>query len=165
MNDKQNDQHEKTKKKLKIVGISLIVIGTVFSLIGFIDFFSAFSGYRMPNKFWCLFIGFPTFGIGLIITNTAYKREISRYMKNESTPVINEASDDLAPAFRNVASAVKEGLSNTKISGIRCSCGELNEKGDKFCSACGKALLSTCPHCGKEVDVDDRFCGQCGEKL
>lgn len=163
MDEKNREQHEKTKKILKIVGVSLLVVGVIFAAVGFIDFFSAFGSNGMPTKFWCLFIGLPLLGIGGGITLFAYKREISRYVKNESVPVANEASEDLSPAVRNIASAVKEGLSSD--DGVRCACGEFNAAGSKFCKKCGKSLASVCPVCGERIEPESAFCNHCGAKL
>lgn len=165
MDNKQNEQHKKTKKTLRLVSGILLGGGICLTATGFISFFSAFGNGGFPELFWCAFLGLPMLGIGGSIASVANRREISTYMKNEDVPVVNEASKELSLATKNVTSAIKEGLSGANTDGIRCSCGELNEKGDKFCSACGKALLSACPHCGKEVDADDKFCGQCGKSL
>ena len=75
-----------------------------------------------------------------MILSFAFKQEISRYLKNESVPVINEASEELSPAIKNVASAVKQGLSE--------------DSDKKYCTACGA-----------KIETNDRFCGQCGNKL
>lgn len=104
-------------------------------------------------------------GIGFAITSFAFRREISRYVKNESVPVINEAGKELTPAVRDIASAVKEGLSDSTKDEIRCSCGTLNNKGSKFCKECGKSFVSICPHCGQEIPADSAFCNHCGSKL
>ncbi len=136
----KNMQHEQTKKKLKIIGFILLGSGSILTVIGFISFFSAFNGGGFPSLFWCAMIGLPLLGFGGMITSLAFRREIARYIKNESTPIINEASQDLAPAIKNVVSAVKQGLEE--------------EKDKNFCTACGAKL-----------DPLDRFCGQCGTKL
>lgn len=100
-NQKRTDtehKHEQTKRKLKIIGISILSIGLIFTIIGFISFFSSFGSGDMPSLFWCSFIGLPMFAVGLSITSLAFKREISRYVKNESVPIINEAGREVSPA-------------------------------------------------------------------
>jgi hypothetical protein len=93
---------------------------------------------------------------------SGYHKEIRRYVKNETVPIINETSEEVAPAVSNVARAVSAGLnSNT----LRCSCGEINEEGNKFCTKCGKPLYVVCPNCGEESRNDNSFCGKCGTKL
>ena len=87
-----------------------------------------------------------------------------RYAKNESVPVINEASEEITPAVKNVAAAVNEGLKSEKT--ITCpKCGTANPADGKFCKECGTALDVTCPNCGEKISPDDKFCNNCGEKL
>ena len=160
----ENRKHNATKKALKIIGIVCIVTGGIFAVIGFIDFFSS-MGKGMPTKFWCLFIGIPLTAIGLMITSFAFKREISRYVKNESVPVINEAGREISPAIRDIASAVKDGFDDKTTNGVRCSCGEINAPDSKFCKKCGKSLVKQCPSCGEEISSDSTFCNYCGTKL
>ena len=157
-------RHNATKKVLKIVGIICIVTGCIFAAIGFIDFFGA-MGNGMPTKFWCLFIGLPLTAIGIMITMFAFKREISRYVKNESVPVINETGREISPAIRDIASAVKDGLDDKTVNGVRCSCVEINAPDSKFCKKCGKSLVKQCPSCGEEIPSDSTFCNYCGTKL
>ena len=164
MENNQNNNHEQTKKKLKKIGLILLIVGGIFALVGFIDFFASFGGNDMPTMFWCAFIGLPMLGFGGMLTTMGFKQEISRYVKNESVPVINEAGKELSPAIQAVTSAVKEGLQNTENQ-VRCECGNYNGTDDKFCSECGKALKRSCPNCNAEIETDDKFCAQCGAKL
>ena len=85
-----------------------------------------------------------------------------RYNKNESVPIINEASEEIKPAVHNVVSAVKNSLNDDTIT---CSCGTVNDKNNKFCKKCGKELLKTCPSCGKNIENDSTFCPHCGAKI
>lgn len=163
-------QHNNTKKKLKIIGGILVAIGAVCVLVGFIDFFSAFNGSGMPKLFFLCFIGLPTFGVGLMLLLFGFKKEISTYVKNESVPVINEAADELKPAVKSVVSAVKEGLQGeetTQEKGDRICphCGKNNDADHAFCAYCGKPLEKVCPVCGAKQDSGDVFCGKCGAEL
>lgn len=58
---------------------------------------------------------------------------------------------------------------------VECSCGKRNEKGARFCKACGKRLeleediqpiqtstLEKCPACGADLDEEACFCSECG---
>jgi len=47
------------------------------------------------------------------------------------------------------------------------SCSTQNNNSTKFCSNCGKELLSKsiCPYCNKEIKPTDTFCGNCGKSL
>lgn len=165
MDNNQNEQHEKIKKRLKIIGGILLGVGICLTAIGLFSFFSAFGGNGTPDMFWCAFLGLPTLGIAGSLLNIAYRREFSRYMKNETTPVINEASEDLAPAIKNVVAAIKDG-SQSESNGIACgNCGKINDIDSRFCANCGKTLTKIYPNCKEAVDPDSAFCNHCGQKL
>lgn len=156
-------KHEKTKKKLKIIGPCVLGAGLIFAIVGFVDFFKAFNSSDMtgPKLFWCLFIGFPMIAIGLMITVIGFNREMARYMKNEKVPVVNEMGEEITPAVKAVASAVKSTEEKP-----RCPyCGAETEKDSMFCPECGKQLKKTCSSCGETVDGDSKYCDNCGIKL
>lgn len=158
-------QHNSTKKKLKIIGGVVTGIGAVCALIGFIDFFSCINGGGMPKLFFLCFIGLPTFGVGLMLLSLGFKKEISTYVKNESVPVINEAADELKPAVKSVVGAVREGLKPDGHT-VKCqNCGAENPADHNFCAECGSSLIKTCPVCGAKQEADDKFCGHCGAKF
>lgn len=113
----------------------------------------------MPKLFFLAFIGLPMLGIGAGLLTLAFRREIATYSKNESVPVINEASSEIAPAIQNVVKAAKT------ESGVRCECGALNDADAKFCKACGKPLAKTCDNCGENNSADSAYCNNCGNKL
>lgn len=160
----ENKKHESTKKKLKIIGFVLLGAGIALSVTGLASFFSAFGSGKTPDLFFCAIIGFPMLGAGAAVLTFAYRREIMRYAKNESVPVINEASEEISPAVKNVATAVNEGLKSEKT--ITCpKCGTANPADGKFCKECGTALRTVCPNCGEKISPDDKFCNNCGEKL
>jgi len=49
---------------------------------------------------------------------------------------------------------------------MRCRhCGQQNQGGRRFCSACGSAIGAACPQCGFVNDPRDQFCGGCGAAL
>ena len=100
----ENHKHESTKKKLKIIGFIIVGAGLALSVTGLVSFFSAFRTGSTPDLFFCAIIGFPLLGIGASILSFAFKREIMRYAKNESVPVINEASGDSSESPAEVIS-------------------------------------------------------------
>lgn len=160
-----NDQnHKRIKTILKIVGISMLVVGAVFTIIAFINFFSSFGSYEPPTLFWCCFIGLPLLGFGGMITMFAFNGEIARYLKNESVPVANEAADELRPAVKSVVSTVVDAAKEGIDSGVLCECGTKNDEGSKFCKNCGKKLTDVCPTCGNATD-SGKFCNHCGNPL
>lgn len=155
------NKHQQTKKQLKTIGIILVSIGGVCTITGFIDFFISVANMSQPSLFFLLFIGNPLLGIGASMLTFAFRGEIMRYNKNESVPIINEASEEMKPAFRNVASAVKGTMNDQVI----CSCGTANDKNSRFCKKCGKELFKVCPNCNEKVENDSEFCTKCGTKL
>lgn len=157
-----NNNHEETKKKLKIIGSIILGVGITLSAIGLISFFSVFGSGDFPKLFFLVFPGFPMIGIGASMLSFAYKREIMRYSKNESVPVINEAIEEVGPTVKKVVSGEKTSDEKTK----KCpNCGAENPDKNKFCPECGAALDKICPTCGNTVDADDKFCPNCGTKL
>ena len=104
------NRHEKFKLIMKIVGLLLLVGGIAFIVVGGVDFFTATSEWRQPEKFWAFFVGLPLFAVGLATTLSGFRREIARYMKDEMAPVINEAAKDLAPAVEETAKAAAAGV-------------------------------------------------------
>lgn len=160
--EEKKKHHESVKKFLQIAGILALAIGIIFVIIGFADFFKSFGTFDMPTKFWCLFVGFPLCAAGGGLLSLGFKKEISRYMKNETMPVIKEASDEIKPAVMNIAAAARAGLKSDKIL---CKCGELNSNDSKFCKKCGASLRKNCPSCKALLDSNSRFCDSCGHKL
>lgn len=150
-------KHAQKKDTLKTAGVLMMVIGGVCSLIGLIDFFSAFSGNGEPTLFWLLFIGFPLLGIGTKVAGFAFLGEVSRYAAGEVAPVAKDALDYLS-----------EGRSGERTAAdlVACpSCSTKNRPDARFCDNCGKALAKACPSCGRVNDDDSRFCDGCGTAL
>ncbi len=157
-----NNNHEETKKKLKIIGSIILGVGITLSAIGLISFFSAFGSGDFPKLFFLVFPGFPMIGIGASMLSFAYKREIMRYSKNEGVPVLNEAIEEVAPTVKKVVSGEKPESEKVK----KCpSCGAENSDKNRFCPECGAALNKVCPKCGNKVGASDKFCPNCGTKL
>lgn len=159
-NEKQ--RHELTKKKVRTIGLCLLIGGAALSIAGIVNFAVSMAKGQMPYLFAFLFFGFPALGIGLGFTIMGFKKEIARYVKNESVPIINEASEEITPAVKAVASAVKSVNSEFRKCPV---CGSENENDSNFCSECGTKLRITCPACGEELRADSRFCDKCGYRL
>lgn len=160
---KDNNNHESTKKKLKIIGIILLAAGLTLSVIGFVNLIADFGSSMPPKLFFLPFIGIPLIGIGASVLLFAFRREILNYNKNESVPVINDASKDLSPTIETVANAFNEAK---KSETVKCPvCKSNNPLGSKFCGNCGASLTAVCPFCGKENPADGKFCNHCGKKL
>ena len=131
-------------------------------MTGFVDMGLSMRRMEMPRLFFLLIIGFPSIAIGGMLTLMGFRKEVATYIKNESVPVFNEASEEMKPGISAVASAVKEGVT---ASVICPACGESNTEGSNFCRKCGHPLSSVCPRCGASVAPDSFFCPKCGEKL
>ena len=51
-------------------------------------------------------------------------------------------------------------------NGVTCpGCGNVNEKGTKFCNKCGTKLMIDCPKCGNKLPIGSKFCQECGEQI
>lgn len=126
-------KHKFIKLILRIIGSSLLIIGLILTIIGFLHF-----GNFESNLFMLTFIGLPCIGFGIGITVFSFSQNIARFIKNEHAPIINELSNDISPAITTYASAVKDGLfeDNTKP----CACGNKNPADAKFCNHCGTKL-------------------------
>ncbi len=152
-----SEKHLKTKKLLKIIGISALVAGIACVITGFVDFFSSI-GEGMPKLFFLMFIGFPLTAAGAMMTIFGFRREIQSYTMQETAPVFNEATKSMSPGFQTIANAVSAPKKT-------CACGAENPAENTFCASCGAKLTKTCPSCGEQLNANDAFCGKCGNKL
>lgn len=166
-------KHEKTKKTLKIIGFILLGCGAVLDIIFFVNIIASMSSFSMPNLFFCGMIGLPMTGFGAMLLIIGFRGEITRYMKNEGVPVVNDAAQELKPAVKAVAEAVKEVNAEGEKQTVEqrqkptvCpACGKENDPKNNFCDGCGTQLFKLCPKCGARQEVEDAFCGNCGCKL
>lgn len=145
---KKNNNYEKTKKTLRLIGIPMIIIGLVLIIVGMFDFFKAFNNQENPKLFFLLFIGLPLFGIGLALTIISYADKFHMFALNQAAPAIKESMNYV--------------LNNEYICR---KCGEKNEQGSKYCSKCGESLRKVCPACGEEIPNDSNYCKNCGKKV
>lgn len=152
------NQHNLIKLLLRIIGLAALIAGITLSIIGFANF-----GNFDNNLFSLTIIGLPCIGIGIGITVFSFSQGIARYVKNEHATIINELSEDIAPAVKNYASAVKDGIIDDEA--IVCKCGSKNDRNAKFCSNCGVSLFVVCPNCQKSMRLESNFCNECGTKI
>ncbi|GMV98663.1 MAG: zinc ribbon domain-containing protein [Phycisphaerae bacterium] len=166
--------HQGPRTFLRVGGPLLLAAGGLFMLIGGIDFFSAFGGFEPPRLFWCFFVGMPLLAIGGTMTRMGYLGRVARYMSEEITPVatdtFNYAAHQTQDGIRRVAAAISDGIQagSGAPAGTRCrTCGADNDADARFCSQCGRPLVSVrvCPACRHENDSDARFCDNCGQAL
>ena len=173
--------HESTRGLLRTIGPLLAVVGGIFMLVGFVDFFGAINSGMSgmdgngPTLFWCLFVGMPLLGVGLTLTKIAYFGKIARYMSEEITPVatdtFNYAATHTQEGIREVARAIGEGLQGStdqsSVNMVCVHCRHENGVDAQFCSGCGKPLPTrrACPICHEHNAPDARFCDHCGSAL
>ena len=124
------NRHKLIKLILRITGCSLLIIGLILTIIGFLHF-----GDFESHLFTLTFIGLPCTAVGIGVTIFSFSQNIARFIKSEHAPVINEYAKDISPAITSYASAIKDGLAdnNTKV----CECGAKNPTDAKFCNECG----------------------------
>ena len=139
-------QNNRVKNILKCVGIFLLLAGFTCTIIGFVDFFKAFSSNEIPSLIWCMFLGLPLMGLGSGFSMFAFRREI------------------ISSASENALDLLSTTLDNAQQN-EKCKCGHENEPSALFCSACGQPLQKTCNSCGKLQSIENTYCNQCGNKL
>ena len=150
-------KHIKNKKKLRIIGFIFLPLGIAFIVGGMV-------GGIVGGIFGLFFLSFPgviCIGIGATCLMFTYQASVMRFTKNETVPIFNEMSGQVAPGISNLTAAARAGFNDT----ITCTCGTVNSAEDNFCKNCGKALKKTCAICGKIVAEDTKFCPACGAKI
>ncbi|WP_051945967.1 hypothetical protein [Verrucomicrobium sp. BvORR106] len=110
----QTSQHQAVRTILRIAGPTSLLIGIGFIIASLIDFFVAFGDmHDEPTLFWCFFVGSPLVFVGFAMTALGFLGSLSRYVAAEQTPVIVDATHDVAQgtqeAVRTVAKAAAEG--------------------------------------------------------
>ena len=155
------EKHERNKKKFKLLGSITLTIGICFTIIGFISFFSSFNSFEPPKYFWCCFIGFPLIGFGASLLALGYRKEVMRYMKNESLPIYKETYQEIKPELKETINIIK---GNGYV--ICHFCQTENDANSKYCKKCGGVISEIrCPHCNSLIDSDSTFCNNCGKRL
>lgn len=143
-----DEKHEKKKSILKYVGLSMLIIGIIFEIVGFIGIATIdSSGYL-----WILaVIGIPVIFPSIGLISIGFSREFVKYGKNELSPILKEIKDE---------------LTDIEPQQIECRyCHSKNESNNKFCESCGKPLYNTCPFCGAHLNHDCKYCNQCGKEI
>ncbi len=167
--------HNATRDTLRIVGPIVALLGVIFMIVGFVDFFRAFGGFGEPKLFWCFFVGMPLLFAGGVMSSYGYMGKVMRYTAGEIAPVgkdtFNYMADGTREGIKTVVGAIGEGLREGGLVGgssstmVRChKCNALAPADAKFCSQCGHALGKTkpCPNCHELNDPDAKFCDNCG---
>lgn len=158
--EERNKKHLKHKKLFKILGVILLIIGGCLFLSGFFSIiFLQGELFSKPILIILPVIGVICLGIGGFLTRLGFMKEVGTYVKNETAPIINELSDDIEPAIKNVKNAIND-------DSVTCpNCHETIDKDSLFCDKCGKKIKIECPKCHTINDSDGKFCKKCGEEL
>jgi len=141
---------EKTKKRLTIVGIIMVIGGLLCAAYGFISFTINMTSFNFNQQmiYAILFpLGFFVFVIGLMLVYYCQLRRITSYIATET-----------APAVTTVTHAAGEGIM-----------GGINEAGGIQINTTGapqkEVIKIKCPHCGYLESEDATFCSKCGNKI
>ena len=154
--------HRQVKLLLRTIGIILLVGGLTLTVIGFMNF-----GNFENNLFMLVMLGIPCIGLGIGLTVFSFTQSISRYIKNEHAPIVNELAEDITPAIRSFAKATKDGFTGNPPR-VCAKCGNQLDTDDAFCSNCGQDITvqnKFCSKCGAGIETDDKFCSKCGAPL
>ena len=169
--------HQRTKRRLRMIGLPMLVIGGCCLLIGTGEFFLM---DRFPRYFFLNFVGMPLVFFGAVLTLHSYAREMIRYSAAEAAPVqkdvINYMAAGTQGAVKTLATAVgsglREGMHGAAGTGAgaeqACTqCGAEQPADAKFCDQCGTPLAAQklCQACNAVNDADARFCCGCGAGL
>jgi Double zinc ribbon len=176
MSNTLDPRHDEVRSILRTVGPAMAGIGLLFMVIGVSSFFSSMNSFEPPKYFWCMFVGMPLLGLGVMITKLGYFGAFARYMAGEVAPVGKDMTNYMVAgtkdSIRDVATAVGEGYSagSGTRSGraSRCpTCSADHDASANFCDRCGTPLRTTkhCEKCGELNDVDARFCDHCGSAV
>ena len=105
------DTHNANRSFMRGAGVVLTVTGGIFILVGGIDFFSAFGTFHPPTLFWCFFVGIPLSALGANLLRLGYLGAVSRYVAEETVPVVRDSAVDLAeglrPTIRGIAADLR----------------------------------------------------------
>jgi RNA polymerase subunit RPABC4/transcription elongation factor Spt4 len=169
-----DNDHRQKRSSIRLLGVTILLIGLGFMAVGLIDFFSAFGGFGSPELFWCMVVGMPLIFIGTVLCGYGFMGSVARYSAGEMAPVakdtVNYMVDGTQDSVKIIASAIGEGLAGAAPASVQIRCPKCNHPADadsKFCPKCGTALLKTipCPNCGELNDSDARFCDNCGKPI
>jgi len=172
--DEIDPRHEQTRRTLRRLGVSLLILGGVLVVIGIVSFFLAIGGTEPPRYFWCAFVGMPIGFVGLVLSSYGFMGSIMRYSAGQMAPVGKDTFNYMAHGTKEglqpVASAIGEGLragSPARAGGVQVLCHKCNHANapeSKFCSQCGASLGKTqpCPACNELNAPDAKFCDNCG---
>ena len=92
--------HNSVRNTLRAGGPIITVIGVVFMVVGFADFFRAFGGSGEPRLFGCGFVGMPLLFTGLVLSSYGFMGKVLRYTAEEMAPAGKDTFNYLADGTR-----------------------------------------------------------------
>lgn len=167
------ENYQKNKKRIKKLGVVLLVLGAILSIIGAGLLIAGISkSFNMSANFNGDTHGFGS-STGLIIggflliacgsslliygvyaTFFAHARDISSYVASSTLPVasdvVNYVATDIAPPINKGIGNLAESISSGISRGIN--------KGKT-------SNARICPNCQTQNEVEDKFCKNCGADL
>ena len=162
--NQDSDVNIRSKKKMKIIGIILLLIGISLIIAGI--FFGITSLNSMGTKNFMLFGGATAgsiFGgcvcimIALLLLIRAYQREIIRYGYEETGMALGTASKTAVDGYGRIIGQGSEALA----SGIKSVGGiKLNVDTNKE-----QIIKIKCRACGTLNDEDAKYCDECGQPI
>lgn len=164
------EEYQKTRKKLKNISIIILCIAVPLFIAGIVLTVIGFGDFDGPNLFmiggFMMTIGFAGIGIGLGLLFTTNARKIQGFIANSTVPVAKEATQEMAPAYGEVAKEVVKGIKGEEKQPCP-KCGEENAKTAKFCSNCGEKLKVElhCPYCNEKITARHKYCPNCGKQV
>ncbi len=170
---KKNKDNPIRNRKYKKISRILLIVGGILEVIGIVLFVSGIVSMvsEKPNPF-LNFFGVGLMGTGSFLLLFGLIGPLSRFFSSVSAPVhkdyVNymreETADTAKEYYKDVASGVREGFNEEQ----ECPyCHQQNQKGSRFCSNCGKELMTEkeCPYCHQNNPVDAKYCNRCGKEL
>lgn len=105
------EEFQRVNKKIKKIGVMLIIIGIVLLVAGIII-------VLLPNQFGAIgiILGSISCFVGLVLKFfIGNQREINAYFAQQSMPIVKESMEKMAPSAgvsaKEIAKGIKEGIS------------------------------------------------------
>jgi len=142
----------------RVLGPLLMLTGVGFIALGFWSLFESAGTYGGPRYFWLIFVGFPVFWIGGVMTQFAFIGPVTNYVARQVSPAVNTLTSAATTAARSVVPG------RGRSQRLSCpNCSALNQVDSRFCQQCGTTLEALrCSRCSQVNEPDARFCRSCG---
>jgi hypothetical protein len=148
---KIDPKHSASRLILRMLGLTILGLGLLFTVIGFGSLLSTIGSFEPPRYFWCAFVGIPLLFVGAAMSMFGFLGTFTRYVSGEAAPVqrdtFNYLAEGVQEGVRTVSTAIGEGLAagmhNDRSVGKQClNCHHDNDLDAKFCKNCGISLIT-----------------------